>query len=132
MTPTETSSRLQWLRLQGKEVLFLDFRSAPVEESLALMAGFDQLMQGAEPESILLLTDVTDAEFDPGIASKWRTVRLAHSDKIKASAVYGLQGLVGMAIRGFYDMLVLLGNAKARQFRIFKDGQEARAWLAQQ
>lgn len=125
-------SKIRWIQLGGKQVLFLDFAGLKVEDSLALMDAFEQEVRGRGPGSVLLLHDVTNAEYDPSVARKWKEKRLAHDSIIKASAIYGLSGLVGMAVRGFTDARRLMGIGTGNDLRIFADGQAARDWLAQQ
>lgn len=131
MTQQTDRARCAWIKHEGKEILFLDFSHASVETSLDLVNEFLRAMEGRAEKSVLLLTDVTGAEYDPAIAAKWKNARLAKSAEIKASALYGLSGLVGMAIRGFVEALALMGRPDGDQLKVFKTGNEAKDWLAQ-
>lgn len=126
------SDRIRWIQLGEKKVLFLNFAQLKVEASLALMDSFVDEIKGRPKGSVLLLHDVTEAEYDPSVARKWKELRLAYDDAIKASAIYGLSGLVGVAVRGFTEARRLLGLVTGNDIRIFSDGQVARDWLAQQ
>jgi len=131
MFPRTERARITWIRYQGTEMLFLDFSDAQVEVSLDLIGGFMNALADREDGSVLLLTNVTDAHYDPAISAKWKTARLAREPKIKASAVFGLSGLVGMAIRGFMEAALLMGRPlQGDQLRIFKTEIEAKDWLS--
>lgn len=133
MPPALPTTRLRWIKIGDQDVLFLDFCRAKVEDSLALVETFRQTMQGRPPQSVLLLTDVTDAAYDASIASRWKAARMEHAKAIRASAVYGLSGLVGMAVRGVVDMARLLGLPMVDKYlRIFESEADAVAWLGQQ
>jgi hypothetical protein len=110
----------------------MDFAGAPVAESLASIQGFLDVMQQQAPQSVLLLTDVTDAVYDSSIARQWKEARLRYDDAIRASAIYGLKGLVGVAVKGFIDVRRLLGLSQANGPRVFSSGAEAREWLVKQ
>jgi hypothetical protein len=79
-----------------------------------------------------MLSDLTNAEYDPSIARQWKEARLRHDDVIRASAMYGLSGLIGMAVWGFIEGRQLLGFSRKNEPHVFTRGDQARAWLAQQ
>ncbi|HXB97180.1 MAG TPA: hypothetical protein VNZ54_03955 [bacterium] len=111
----------------------MDFSRAVPEESLALIAAFHQAMLGRAADSVLLLTDVTEAVYEASIARQWKAARMEHSRAIRASAIFGLRGLVGAAVRGFIDAARLLGLSFVDQrLRIFTSEAEACDWLGQQ
>lgn len=133
MPPALLVTRLRWIKIADQDVLFLDFCQAKVEESLALVETFRQTLAGRSPQSVLLLTDVTGAAYDASIAMRWKSARAEHSQVIRASAVYGLSGLVGMAVRGMVDMARLLGFPMVDKYlRIFENEADAVVWLGQQ
>lgn len=127
-----SKARLQWIDLNHKTVLFMDYAGASITESLEMIAHYDQAMQGRAPGSVLLLSDVTNAEYDPSIARQWKEARLRHDAAVRASAIYGLSGLVGLSIRGFIEARILLGFSQKNEPRVFTRGDLARAWLAEQ
>lgn len=126
------ATRVRWIELQGKKALFMDFADSDIADSLAMIREFDAQMRGQEPGSVLMLTDVTGSVYDPSIARQWKEARNRHDAAIRKSAIYGLQGLVGLAIRGFIEARRFLGFSDDYAPRVFGDGEEARAWLAEQ
>jgi hypothetical protein len=125
-------TRLRWLKLNGQDALLVDFSHAKAAESLELIETFRQAMQGRQPGSVLLLTDVTKAEYEGSISTRWKAARAEFSPYIRASAIWGLSGLVGMAVRGLIDAMRLLGLTTDNHLRIFSTEAEATEWLAQQ
>lgn len=110
----------------------MDFAGAPVQESLDMIAVFTHFMQGRPPQSVLLLTDVTGAEYDPSVARQWKEARVRCDAAVRASAVYGLKGLVGVAVKGFIEARRILGLSAANEPKVFSSPAEARDWLGQQ
>jgi len=107
MFPRTERARITWIRYQGTEMLFLDFSDAQVEVSLDLIGGFMNALADREDGSVLLLTNVTDAHYDPAISAKWKT------------------------IRGFMEAALLMGRPlQGDQLRIFKTEIEAKDWLS--
>lgn len=132
MSQDTDRARLAWIKHQGQELLYLDFSHASVETSLDLVNEFLKAMEGRGDKSVLLLTDVTGASYDPAVSAKWKTARLSKSAQIRASALYGLSGLVGMAIRGFVEALQMMGLGDDNHLKIFTDAKEAKDWLSKQ
>ena len=130
IAPPQT--RLRWIKLNGKDALLVDFSQAKPAESLELIETFRQAMQGRAPGSVLLLTDVTQAEYEGSISTRWKAARSEFSPFIRASAIWGLSGLVGMAVRGMIDAMRLLGLTTDKHLRIFSTEAEAHEWLGQQ
>jgi hypothetical protein len=122
--------RIFWTQHQGAPYLMLDFSHATVAESLALMDHFSAALKDQAPLSVRMLTDVTEAQYEPSVANKWKAIRIQHDPTIKASAIYGLNGLVGVGIRAFLELLDMLGlNRGQKKLRIFKTRESALAWL---
>ena len=130
MTPTTSQQRIFWTQHQGVPYLMLDFSRATVAESLALMDDYAAALKGQPASSVRMLSDVTDAHYEPSVANKWKAIRIQNDAVIKASAIYGLSGLVGVAIRAFLELLDMLGmNRSQKKLRIFKNRESALTWL---
>ena len=124
--------RLKWLKIQGKEILLLDFSHAAPQESLDLMKDFRQLMESQGPASVLMLTNVTGAGYDSAVSTKWKSLRPEIDSKLRASAIYGLSGLVGIAVQSVVEAARLIGWPLGKDIlRVFKTADEATAWLVQ-
>ena len=111
-------------------MLVMDFSHASPSESLALIDDFVPAIKGHPPHSVRMLTDVSGASYEPSISNKWKAVRLQHDAIFQASAIYGLSGLVGVAVRSFMELRDLLNLSKSgAKLRIFKTREQALAWL---
>jgi hypothetical protein len=132
MQATSAKTRVQWIDMKGKDVLFMDFAGASIQESLDMIAIFDRSMQGRPEASVLILNDLTNAEYDPSIARQWKEARNRHDAAIRASAMFGLKGLVALGVRGFIEARILLGFNRKNEPKIFTRGDQAREWLAEQ
>jgi hypothetical protein len=128
-TTLASTQRVRWVSLEGKEVLLLDFSRAVPQESLRLIDEFREVMKGRAENSVLLLTDVTDAGYDSSISAQWKAMRHEVDHQIRASAIFGLSGLVGMGVRGFIEASRLMGWGYEK-IRVCKDEAEAKQWLA--
>jgi hypothetical protein len=126
------NKRIEWIEVNGKAILQLDFSRATAEESLELLEIFKNVMATQGPSSVRLLSKVVETDYDPSIARQWKQACFQHDDKIRASAVYGAGVLTDMAVRGFVEARRLLGLSEANAPRIFSDAKSAREWLSRQ
>jgi hypothetical protein len=116
----------------GKEILFVDLKQATVAESLAAIADFERSLQGRSEHSVLVLTDVTACAYDPSLSTRWKAAHRTLSPLIRGSAVYGLSGMVAVALRGFIAALRLMGLTRfGDDMRLYGTRAEALAWLHQ-
>lgn len=130
MSSEPKKQRIFWTQHQGVDFLMMDFSHATVAESLALMDDYAKALRDKPALSVRMLTDVTEAQYEPSVANKWKAIRIQHDPIIKASAIYGLGGLVGVAIRAFIELLDMLSlNRGHKKLRIFKTRELALAWL---
>ena len=125
-----SNKRIYWLNHQGIEVLVVNFSGATARESLELIDDFNAILKDHKAGTVRMFTDVTDAQYDPAIANKWKAVRLQQGAKIHASVVVGLSGLVGVAVRSFFELGRFLNLPKSRlKMKIFANRDQALAWL---
>ena len=132
MNSLKTQTRVRWIELEGKKVLLMEFAGAPVAESLQMIVDFDREMQGRAPASVMMLTDVTGAQYDPSIARQWKEARNRHDAVVRVSAMAGLSGLVGIAIRSFIEVRRFLGMSASNEPKVFERIEDAREWLGRQ
>jgi hypothetical protein len=132
MAPITDRARIAWIKHQNQELLMMDFSHASVETSLDLVGEFLKATEGRPEKSVLLLTDVTGAAYDAGIAAQWKAARMSRSAMIRASALYGLSGLVGMAIRGFVEAMKLMNLSNENELKVFTTAADAKEWLSKQ
>src|SRR5580658_407014 len=108
--PQEISmTRLRWIQDGGKEIFFLDFKHATVAESLAMLDDLKQNLQGRPPQSVLALADVTGASYDPSVSTRWKATRMAFAPTVRATAIYGMSGMVALSLRAAAQVQRLMG-----------------------
>jgi hypothetical protein len=123
-------TRVRWIQDAGKEILFLDFKQATVAESLAMLDGLKPNLQGRPAQSVLALADVTGAHYDPSVSTRWKATRMAFAPIVRATAVYGISGMVAWSLRGAAEVQRLMGLARTGdEQKYFKARAEALAWL---
>ena len=125
--------RIQKIQVQGITIMTLDFSQATSGETLAMLDDFRSAFDGLKPHSIRLLTDVSNFIYDSAVSSKWKVVRMEMDPFIKASAIYGVDGLLGVAIRSYTELMVWLNLPSAKtKLQVFKTREKALAWLLEQ
>jgi hypothetical protein len=123
-------TRLRWIQDAGKEIFFLDFKHATVAESLEMLDALKQNLQGRPAQSVLVLADVTGASYNPSVSTRWKGTRMAFAPIVRATAVYGMSGMVALSLRGAAEVQRLMGLARAGdEQKYFKTRAEALAWL---
>ena len=99
-------------------------------ESLAMLDDLKQNLQGRPARSVLVLADVTGASYNPSVSTRWKATRLAFAPIVRATAVYGMSGMVAMSLRGAAQVQRLVGLARNwDEQKYFKTRAEALAWL---
>ena len=122
--------RVQMTQIQGKSILILDFTQANGMETLEMLEAYRRIVLDQEPDSARLLVDVQGIAYDAAVSAKWKAVRMELDPFIRASAVYGVQGLVGMAVRSYTELMVWLKLPRANQkIKVFKNREDALEWL---
>ncbi len=119
--------RVRWIEHASRRILLLDFSHATVGESLALIADFCKIVDAEPDDSVYLLSNVTGAVYDSAVAQQWKAARFERTHKIRRSSIYGLSGLVGIAVRAFHQALALFG--KKTDLRICGNLEDSLKWL---
>lgn len=126
------AARLHWIEEGDKEILFLDLKNASSAEALDALKGYKQCLLGRAPRSVLVLVDVTGVSYNSSVSARWKAARLDSASLVRASAVYGALGIIGVAIRGFIGALRLLGmRSLDEEFCLFQNRADALEWLVQ-
>ncbi len=127
-----STGRVTWIHEAGTRILYMDFRKAPIAESITMMDEYIAVLS-REQGPVYLFTDVSDAEYDSSIAAKWKAARLEYGSVIKASAIIGLKGLVGLAVRSFIQLAEYVAPHKiGGPMKIFNTREEALEWVVKQ
>jgi hypothetical protein len=131
MIQEKTMLRVRWIEELGKEILFVDLKQATAAESLTALEEFNRNMQDRPQDSVLLLVDVTNCAYNSSVSARWKGESLARADFIRGSAIYGLGGMVALSLRGYAEVLRLMGFKVVDRQKYCKTRAEALAWLQQ-
>jgi len=110
---------------QGKSILIIDFSHQKAEAALEIMKAARPMIDKARPESLLILTDITEATYDKTVSENLKEFAKTNTPFVKASAVTGLNAMK----RIIYSAVVRFSG---RNIKAFDTREEALDWLASQ
>jgi hypothetical protein len=116
------TDRVKFIRHHEKEILFLDFSNGKTEEILKVINDAKRVISGTPKNSLLTLTDVTNAHFNEEVGQGMKELTAHNGPYVKASAVVGITGLkkiIFSAIKAF----------SKRNIESFDDLEQAKHWL---
>ncbi len=118
---------LQELEYRGKKILFFDFSNCTSkEEIMPIVDAAKQWVQGKDLNSVLTLTDVTNAHYDAEILTVLKDLTLYNKPYVKAGAIVGItRPLVKLA----YNTIMAFSK---RTLPIFGTHDQAKEWLINQ
>ena len=112
----------------GKEIFLMDVSHFRLPERVAFKRHVDhakKVIQGQPLKSVLIITDITDTNFDTDIVKTFKEYAKHNNPYIKASALVGLSGMQKVI---FYAVKTFTG----RDFYIAKNFADAQEWLVRQ
>jgi len=100
---------LQFIEYQGKKIVLFDFSNCQrTEEIVPMIEEAKEWFQGIEYNSVLTLTDVTNAHYDTEILNVLKEFTLHNKPYVKAGAIVGItRPLMKMAYSRFQPKLIL-------------------------
>lgn len=116
------TDRIKFIRHQGKDILVLDFSNSRTEEVLQVIEDATLLISTLPRQSVLTLTDVTNARFNEEVNEGLKEFTLHNKPYVKAGAVVGITGL----------KRIIFGAVMAfsqRKLESFDDREQAVQWL---
>jgi hypothetical protein len=125
--------RIQTIQVQGISIVTMDFSDASPADTLSMLEEYPRIFVGREPDSVRLLTNVTGLTYDSSVSNKWKSARIEYDSYVLATAIYGVSGLVGVAVRSFTEVALWLGLPNAqKKIKVFATREKALAWLLEQ
>lgn len=116
--------RVQFIEHKGKKILHLDFSNCKVAELEATIEEAKQVISGQPPNSLLILTDVTDTEMSRESSRLIKDFTAHNKPYVTTSAVVGVAGLKKIV----YDAVIRFSG---RQIATFDTVEQAKDWLAE-
>jgi len=117
------TDRVKFIKHQEKEILFLDFSNSQTAEVLKIIEDAKQVIRTRPQNSLLTLTDVTNARFNEAVGEGMKQFTAHNKPYVKAAAVVGITGL----------KRIIFGAVMAfskRKIESFDDVEQAKQWLA--
>ena len=122
--------RVYWSTVGGLKVLCIDFSAASTGEKLAMLADGRAILEKAAPDSVLILSDLTQMDFDAATANKWKALGVEFYPRIRGMAFYGSTGVLNTAVGSYVALTHWFALPGAdRKIRVFKAREQAVEWL---
>ena len=118
------TDRVKFITHQEKEILFLDFSNSQAHEIIKIIEDAKRVISAKPQNSLLTLTDVTNARFDEAVNSGMKEFTAHNRPYVKAAAVVGITGL----------KKIIFGAVMAfskRNLASFDDVEQAKHWLVE-
>jgi hypothetical protein len=116
--------RVHFMRHRGQQVLLIDLTNCRAEE-VGNIASEVQRIVTVPRKSVLVLSDLTGAQFSRDAVTRIKEVAVFDRPYVKKSAMVGAESLPEV----FYQALK---NFSRREFSRFKTREEALDWLVQE
>lgn len=119
------TERVRFVRHQGKRILLVDMTNCNAEEVTAAIEKVRRVVTAQPRESVLILSDLTGAEFTRDAVTRLKEVAVFDKPFVKKSAMVGAEALPEV----FYQALKTFSR---RDFPRFKSRKEALDWLVRE
>src|SRR5574337_1153739 len=109
--------RVSFITYGGKEILFLDFSNISVDELLKAVEEAKRVVAARPANSLLTLTDVTNARFNEEVNQKMKDFTAHNKPYVRAAAVVGITGLKKI----IFDAVMLFSQRKLHSFETIEE-----------
>jgi hypothetical protein len=117
--------RVHFMRHHGKQVLLVDLSNCRAEEIVKVVGAVQRIVTAQPPKSVLILSDLTGAQFDRDAVTRVKEVAVFDRPHVKRAALVGAESLPEV----FYKALKTFSR---REFPRFETREEALDWLVQE
>ena len=118
--------RVKWIEHKGKRILHEDFSGLQDQEDIYEVTDTSTALICKEPEaSVLLLTDVTGARYNPSIVNRLKDNTKLTTPYMKAYVIVGIKGLAQVILESF----VIFTGLDVKMCDTLEEGKE---WLVRQ
>jgi hypothetical protein len=114
--------RISFFQHKGKSVMFIDFSHCQPKDVLPLLNQIQMTVARHERNSVLILTDMTDAHIDRTGAQRMKEVLVLDTPYVKRSAWLGIQSIPKAFIDNFKSF-------SHRELTFFDTREQALEWL---
>jgi len=118
--------RVRWIEHKGKRILYEDFSGLQDPEDIHEVTDTSTALICKQPEvSVLLLTDVTGARYNPSIVNRLKENTKLTTPYMKAYVIVGVKGLALVVLR---NVMIFTGL----DVKLCDTLEEGKEWLVQQ
>lgn len=114
--------KIRFIQYEGKDILHLDFSHCTTEEVLNTITKAKKVIATYPEQSLLTLTDVTDARFSDAVTQEMKAFTAHNRPYVRAGAVVGVTGLKRII---FQAVIAFSG----RKLSTFDSVEKAKQWL---
>lgn len=119
---TLSMQRIQFITYESKQILFVDMTNSTPAEAIPISVEVEALVTDQPKNSVLILVDMTGAQFDKQALDRMKTAAAYDRPYVKRSAMFG----VGKEHTAMKEALKIFSR---REYRYFDTREEALAWL---
>ena len=116
--------KIRLIQYEGKNILHLDFSNCKAEEILNTITKAKKVIATYPEQSLLTLTDVTDARFNDAVTQEMKAFTAHNRPYVRAGAVVGVTGLK----RIIFQAVVAFSG---RKLSAFDNVEQAKQWLVE-
>ncbi len=116
--------RVRCIEHEGKSILLIDNSGCTSREIIDNYTECQRIVTAEPPDSVLTLSDFTDAEVDRAALTRMKEVAVLDRPHVRRAALTGIDTLPD----AFYRSLM---SFSVREFPAFKSREEALDWLVQ-
>ena len=120
-----STQRVRFVEYKSKKILLLDFTKCELSDVMLVVHEARRVIDGAQDQSLLTLTDVTGAHFNPATTRVMKEFTSENKRFVRAGAVVGLTPLT----RTIYEAVL---KFTGRNIPAFYNRMQALEWLAGQ
>ena len=118
--------RIRFVDYKDKKILLEDFSNIQDEDELInLIKAAGEIVQSQPRASVLVLVDMTNARYSPGVTQESKQVAAKNTPYIHASSMVGVRGLMDIIIKA-------INTFTGRQLMVFQTREQAMEWLIKQ
>ncbi len=117
--------RVKCIYHNGRQIISLDFSGCNVEDFPTIIKEAEKLIRVEPPNSVLTLTDVTDAKYNLEVIEALIEFTKGNKPFVKAGVVVGLDSLK----KAIYNSVM---HFSGRNLLAFDDIEKAKDWLVEE
>jgi hypothetical protein len=118
-------SRVQFITHKGKKILFIDLHGRSAEDIRAMLPDIQQAMTSEPRNSVLSLSDWTDAQVTREVAEEIKKTMVFDRPHVKRTALVGIDKLPKIFLEAFKTF-------SRREFTTFASLDQAKDWLVEE